>query len=86
LAFWRHPVGTLALYGALATHVTLALWSVYRRRHIRMPAWEAAQLLLGLLIPPLLVTHLVRHATGARVVRHDGFLYPRHPGALGAAA
>jgi adenylate cyclase len=59
LALWRHPVGTLALYGALATHVTLALWSVYRRRHIRMPAWEAAQLLLGLLIPPLLVTHLV---------------------------
>ena len=52
LAFWRHPVGTLALYGALATHVTLALWSVYRRRHICMPAWEAAQLLLGLLIPP----------------------------------
>jgi len=59
LAFWRHPVGTLALYGAFATHVALALWSLYRRRHLRMPAWEAAQLLLGLLIPPLLVTHLV---------------------------
>ncbi len=59
LACWRNPVGTLALYGALATHVALALWSIYQRRHFRMPAWEATQLLLGLMIPPLLVSHLV---------------------------
>jgi adenylate cyclase len=59
LAFWRNPVATLALYGALATHVALALWSLYQRRSLRMPAWEAAQLLLGLMIPPLLVSHLV---------------------------
>jgi adenylate cyclase len=59
LAFWRNPVGTLALYGALATHVALAFWSLYQRRSLRMPAWEATQLLLGLMIPPLLVSHLV---------------------------
>ncbi len=59
LAFWRNPVGTLALYGAVAAHVALALWSLYQRRHLRMPAWEAAQLLLGLLIPPLLISHVV---------------------------
>ncbi len=54
LAFWRNPVGTLALYGALATHVGLAFWSLYQRRSLCMPAWEATQLLLGLMIPPLL--------------------------------
>ena len=58
-ACWRNPVGTLALYGALATHVVLALRSIYQRRHFRMPVWEATQLLLGLVIPPLLASHVV---------------------------
>jgi len=61
LALWRNPVGTLALYGALLTHFSLALWSLYRRRHLRMPAWEATQLLLGLSIPPLLISHIVNN-------------------------
>jgi adenylate cyclase len=59
LLLWRNPVGTTALYGALGVHVLLAFWSLYRRRHLRMPAWEAAQLVLGLAIPPLLVAHIV---------------------------
>jgi adenylate cyclase len=63
LALWRNPVGTLALYGALLTHFALALVALYRRRHLRMPAGEAVQLVLGLAIPPLLVSHI----TGTRV-------------------
>ena len=59
LWLWRNPLGTTALYGALVIHALLAFWSLYRRRHLRMPAWEAAQLLLGLAIPPLLVSHIV---------------------------
>jgi adenylate cyclase len=59
LGLWRNPVGTLALYGALLTHYTLALVALYRRRHLRMPATEATQLVLGLAIPPLLVSHIV---------------------------
>jgi adenylate cyclase len=59
LLVWRHPVGTVALYGALSAHIVLALSSLYQRRHFRLPAWEALQLLLGLSIPPLLVTHIV---------------------------
>ena len=59
LLVWRHPVGTVALYGALSAHVVLALSSLYQRRHFRLPAWEALQLLLGLSIPPLLVAHIV---------------------------
>ncbi len=64
LTLWRNPVGTFALYGALLTHFSLALWSLYRRRHLRMPAWEATQLLLGLSIPPLLISHIVGNRIG----------------------
>jgi adenylate cyclase len=59
LAVWRNPIGTVALYGSFLIHGGLALRSLYRKRSLRMPGWEAAQLLLGLAIPPLLWEHLV---------------------------
>ena len=59
LALWRNPVGTIAFYGSLLTHFFLALWAIYHRHHLRMPFWEALQLVLGLCIPPLLATHFV---------------------------
>ncbi|GIX48545.1 MAG: adenylate/guanylate cyclase domain-containing protein [Candidatus Tectimicrobiota bacterium] len=59
LALWRHPLGTLALYGALLLHLGLALWALYQRRRLRMPWGEALQLGCGLLIPLLLTTHVV---------------------------
>lgn len=56
---WRSLPGTVALYGSFGIHNFLALWALYRRRTLRMPAWEASQLTLGLLVPPLLVWHVV---------------------------
>jgi adenylate cyclase len=56
---WRSWPGTIALYGSFSIHNLLALWALYRRRTLRMPAWEASQLTLGLLVPPLLVWHVV---------------------------
>jgi adenylate cyclase len=58
-AWWRSAPGTVLLYGALLTHFALALVSLYRRTTLRMPVWEAMQLVLGLAIPPLLITHIV---------------------------
>jgi adenylate cyclase len=58
LLLWRSALGTVLLYGSLVTHFGLALRSLYRRRHLRLAAWEATQLLLGLAIPPLLATHI----------------------------
>src|SRR5205085_1932695 len=58
-AWWRSAPGTVLLYGALLTHFALALVSLYRRTTLRMPRWEAAQLVLGLLVPPLLIAHIV---------------------------
>ena len=59
LALWRNPLISFILYGALLTHFALALWSLYQRRTLRMPVWEALQLTAGLAIPPLLVSHVV---------------------------
>src|SRR4249920_754904 len=58
-AWWRSPAGTALLYGALLTHFALALISLYRRTTLRMPFWEATQLVLGLAVPPLLIAHIV---------------------------
>jgi adenylate cyclase len=58
-SWWRSPAGTFLLYGSLLTHFALALTSLYRRSTLRMPLWEAAQLGLGLAIPPLLIGHVV---------------------------
>jgi adenylate cyclase len=59
LALWRNPVGETALFGALLVHWLLGLWQLYRRRTLRMPVWEATQILFGLAVPPLLVFHVV---------------------------
>ncbi len=63
LALWRNVPGTLALYGAIIVHGVLALWLLYQRRTLRMPAWEAAQYSLGLLLPAFLAFHV----TGTRI-------------------
>ena len=59
LAIWRNPVGTALLYAAFVVHPLNAFWSIYRRRTLRMPAWEATQICLGLLVPALLASHMV---------------------------
>jgi adenylate cyclase len=58
LALWRSLPGSTVLYGALLVHLGLALRALYQRHHLRMPGWEALQLILGLLIPPLLISHV----------------------------
>lgn len=57
-AFWRSWPGTVLLYGALATHVSLALWKLIQRRTWRMSAWEAGQIGLGLAIPFMAAAHV----------------------------
>lgn len=56
---WASLLGTFLLYGAFTTHYCLALWALWQRRSLRMPAAEATQLVLGFLIPLLLVEHVM---------------------------
>ncbi|CAB5689670.1 Adenylate cyclase 1 [Delftia tsuruhatensis] len=55
---WRSLPGTVLLYGALATHLALALHALWQRRSLRMPALEALRLALGLGLPLLLALHV----------------------------
>jgi adenylate cyclase len=57
LAIWGNPLGQVALGGCFIIHFALGLRALFRRRTLRMPLAEAAQLSLGLLIPMLLATH-----------------------------
>src|SRR5258708_19520635 len=50
---WHNPVGQIVLYGALFTHFFLALWSLYRRRALKLSPWEWTQWAFGPLIVPL---------------------------------
>lgn len=65
---WHSPPGTLVLYGAFLLHFGLGLWSLFRRPHLRMPPWEAAQLILGLLVWPLLINHVLGTRTAAAIL------------------
>src|SRR5207237_10910050 len=81
-AWWRSPAGTVLLYGALLTHFALALVSLYRRTTLRMPTWEAAQLVLGLAIPPLLIVHIVGTRFPWFLLGHTTVGYERVVGVL----
>lgn len=63
---WRSPPGFVLLFGSLIAHIMLALWSLYRRQTLNMGPAEAAQLVLGLAIPLLLIPHLVGTAVASR--------------------
>lgn len=56
---WQSVPGTLLLYGAAATHLTLAFVAIYRRRTLRMPPADLVRILMGLGIPLLLIGHAV---------------------------
>jgi adenylate cyclase len=59
VAVWRTVPATLLLYAAFAVHVVLAVHKLWRRRSLKMPPWEMAQVVLGFLIPFWLVVHIV---------------------------
>ncbi|WP_170783823.1 adenylate/guanylate cyclase domain-containing protein [Ruegeria lacuscaerulensis] len=58
-AVTRHDIGSAFLYLALFVHTGLALYSISQRRTLRMPVSTALQVVLGLLIPLQLITHIV---------------------------
>ncbi|NOD84166.1 adenylate/guanylate cyclase domain-containing protein [Ruegeria sp. HKCCD6119] len=59
-AVTRHDVMSVLFYAALFTHAGLALTSIAQRRTLRMPFSTALQVVLGLLIPLQLISHIVQ--------------------------
>lgn len=65
---WQTAPGATLLYAALLTHAGLGIYAFWRRRHLRIPAVETAQLFLGLAIPLLLIAH-------AATIRYGEIVY-----------
>ena len=55
----RSTGGTIVLAAALLTQLMLGLYKLATRRTLRMPLWEALQILIALAIPFLLFPHIV---------------------------
>lgn len=77
---WHNPLGQTVLYGALITHFCLALWSLYRRRTLKLSRWEWAQWILGASIVPLGVMHVV----GTRLAHELYDVQAGYPWVLGS--
>ena len=75
MALWHSLPGQVLLYGSLYLHAIIALAALSRRRSWRMPLWEAAQLLIGLAIPYLLLVHIV-NTRGTRLLTGIDISYP----------
>ena len=68
---WQSVPGTLLLYASLVTHAGLGLYALWRRQTLRMPAWELAQLTLGLAVPLLLIPHIFGTRVSASILGTD---------------
>ena len=59
LGFWRSAPGSVLFYSSLILHTVLAMYGLFNRRSLRMPLWEAAQIIFGLSIPLFMISHVV---------------------------
>lgn len=70
-AVTRSWVGSGLLLAAFLAHVLLAFYKISRRLNWRLPLWEAGQILTGLAIPLLLITHVVYNRGAASLAGTD---------------
>src|SRR3977135_4337726 len=56
--FWQFLPVAIVFYAASLTHAGLGIWALYERRQFRWKAIEPLQLVLGLSIPGLIISHL----------------------------
>src|SRR5712691_1779278 len=74
--FWQFLPVAIGFYTAALVHTGLGIWALYERRQFRWKAIEPLQLVLGLSIPALIITHLVGVRLGQTLFGHEK-LYPQ---------
>ncbi|MBX9647049.1 MAG: adenylate/guanylate cyclase domain-containing protein [Xanthobacteraceae bacterium] len=75
-AFWKTLPIEIVFYAAATTHAGLGIWAFYQRRQFHWKAIEPIQLILGLSIPALIITHLAGVRLGDALFQHQK-LYPQ---------
>jgi adenylate cyclase len=74
--FWQFLPVAVLFYTAALVHTGLGFWALYQRRQFRWKAIEPLQLVLGLSIPALVITHLAGVRLGQTLFGHEK-LYPQ---------
>jgi adenylate cyclase len=74
--FWQFPPVGIVFYASCVIHTALGIWALYQRRQFRWKAIEPLQLVLGLSIPALIITHIVGVRLGQALFGHEK-LYPQ---------
>src|SRR5438477_921805 len=74
--FWHSLPVTLIFYAACIVHTGLGIWALYERRQFRWKAIEPLQLVLGLSIPAMIITHVIGVRLGHSLYGHE-ILYPQ---------
>src|SRR4051812_36112617 len=74
--FWQSLPVTVVFYTACFVHAGLGIWALYERRQFRWKAIEPLQLVLGLSIPALIITHIIGVRLGHTLYGHEK-LYPQ---------
>jgi adenylate cyclase len=69
--FWRFLPVAITFYSAALLHTGLGIWALYQRREFRWKAIEPLQLVLGLSIPLLVLTHIVGVRLGHTLFGHE---------------
>jgi adenylate cyclase len=75
-AFWQFLPVAIAFYAAALVHTGLGISALYERREFRWKAIEPMQLVLGLSIPALVITHIAGVRLGQALFGHEK-LYPQ---------
>jgi adenylate cyclase len=76
ILFWQFLPVAIVFYTAALLHTGLGIWALYERREFRWKAIEPLQLVLGLSIPALVITHVVGVRLGQTLFGHEK-LYPQ---------
>lgn len=74
--FWQFLPVAIVFYAAALIHAGLGIWALYERRQFRWKAIEPLQLVLGLSIPALIITHIAGVRLGHTLFGHEK-LYPQ---------
>ena len=57
--FWQYLPIAVIFYTAAIVHMSLGIWSLYERREFRWRSIEPLQLVLGLCIPVMIISHII---------------------------
>src|SRR6476469_851118 len=75
-AFWQFLPVAIVFYTAALVHAGLGIWALYERRQFRWKTIEPLQLVLGLSIPALIISHLAGVRLGHTLFGYQK-LYPQ---------